>query len=61
DLVVIPVFGLLIVPLSLFSVLQLVIYPEMAQLPVSVTGWLLDRILVALDYLSQWSPTLHWG
>ena len=61
NLVVIPVFGLLIVPLSLFSVLQLVIYPEMAQLPVSVTGWLLDRILVALDYLSQWSPTLHWG
>ncbi|WP_457668953.1 DNA internalization-related competence protein ComEC/Rec2 [Thiolapillus sp.] len=59
NLIVIPVFGLLIVPLSLFSVFLLVIYPDMAKWPVSVAGWLLDWILVVLDRISLWSPTLH--
>ncbi|HDK38497.1 MAG TPA: DNA internalization-related competence protein ComEC/Rec2, partial [Thiolapillus brandeum] len=61
NLLAIPVFALLMVPLSLGSVLAQMVAPDLGQLLMPLVGWLLDVFLLALDAVAQWLPPLQWG
>ncbi len=60
NLLAIPVFAMLIVPLSMAAVVLQLAHPDLGQLLMSVVGWLLDGILMLLDVVALWSPVLHW-
>ncbi|WP_456403601.1 DNA internalization-related competence protein ComEC/Rec2 [Thiolapillus sp.] len=60
NLLAIPVFALLIVPLSLAAMALQMVWADMAQMLLSVTGWLLDGCLWVLDAASELSPTVFW-
>ncbi len=61
NLVAIPVFALLIVPLTLLAVLLQMMNRAAGHLLLQVVGWLLDHFLWGLDAVASWSPALHWG
>ncbi len=60
NLLAIPVFATLIVPLSMAAVVLQLVYLDLGQLLMSITGWLLDWVLVLLDAVALWSPVLRW-
>ncbi|WP_456379951.1 DNA internalization-related competence protein ComEC/Rec2 [Thiolapillus sp.] len=60
NLLAIPVFATLIVPLSMTAVVLQQAYPGLGQLLMPVVGWLLDLFLTTLDVVALWSPALRW-
>jgi len=60
NLLAIPVFAMLIVPLSMAAVVFQLLYPDLGRLLMSAVGGLLDGVLLALDTVAQWSPALRW-
>ena len=60
NLFAIPLFGFLIVPLSLLAVGLNIISPAWGVLPLQGVAWMLDKFLQLLAIVAEWSPSMNW-